>query len=69
MHTYVPSGNTFIDEIYEHITQFVWLKLMVQFTLNPSDESLLVSRKRVNGHMYHMLKDGQVMLPEPVSVT
>ena len=69
MHTFVPSGNTYIDEISEHIAQFVWLKLMVELALNPRDASLWVSREKVNGHMYHMLKDGQGTLPEPVSVT
>ena len=63
-----PSGNTFIDEITEHITQFVQHNLMTELALDPSDESLLVSREKVNGHIYHMFKDGQVTLPEPVSV-
>ena len=64
-----PSGNTSIDEITEHITQFVQRNLMTELALDPSDESLLVSREKVNGHIYHMFKDGQVTLPEPVSVT
>ena len=64
-----PSGNTFTDEITEHITQFVQRNLMTELALDPSDESLLVSREKVNGHIYHMFKDGQVTLPEPVSVT
>ena len=62
-----PSGNTFIDEISEHITQFVQRNLMTELALDPSDESLLVSREKVNGHIYHMFKEGQVTLPEPVS--
>ena len=66
-HTHPPSGNTFIDEISEHITQFVQRNLMMELALDPSDESLLVSREKVNGHIYHMFKDGQVTLPEPVT--
>ena len=68
-HTHAPSGNMFIYEISEHIAHFVEDNLAVEFALNSSDESLRVSRKKVNGHIYQMLKDGQVMLPEPVSVT
>ena len=64
--SHVPSGNTFIDEITEHLTDFVQRNLMTELALDPSDESLLVSREKVNGHMYHMFKDGQVALPEPV---
>ena len=66
-HAHASSGNTFIDEISEHITQFVQRNLMTELALDPSDESLLVSREKVNGHIYHMFKDGQVTLPEPVS--
>ena len=40
--------------------------LMTELALDPSDESLLVSREKVNGHIYHMFKDAQVTLPEPV---
>ena len=39
---------------------------MTELALDPSDESLLVSREKVNGHIYHMFKDAQVTLPEPV---
>ena len=66
---YAPPGNTFIDIMEKHIAQFVKNNLPVEFALNPSDESLRVSRKKVNGHTYHMLKDGQAKPPEPVSVT
>lgn len=62
------TGNTFIDEITEHLTDFVQRNLMTELALDPSDESLLVSREKVNGHMYHMFKDGQVALPEPLSI-
>ena len=69
MHTHAITGNTFITEVTEHIAQFAEGNLAVELALNPSDESLQVSREKVNGHIYHMLKDGKITLPEPVGVT
>ena len=65
MHTHATAGNSFITEVTEHIAQCS----LVALALNPSDESLQVSREKVNGHIYHMLKDGEIALPEPVGVT
>ena len=64
MHTHATAGNSFITEVTEHIAQCS----LVALALNPSDESLQVSREKVNGHIYHMLKDGEITLPEPVGV-
>ena len=69
MHTHATAGtgNTFITEVTEHIAQFAECNLEVELALNPSDESLQVSREKVNRHIYHMLKDGEI-LPVPVGV-
>ena len=69
MHTHATAGNTFISEVKEHIAQFAEFNLTVELALNPEDESLQVSREKVNRHMYHMLKDGKITMPEPVGVT
>ena len=69
MHKHPNAGNTFITKVTEHITQFAKYNLEVELALNPSDESLQVSREKVNGHVYHLLKDGEITLPEPVGVT
>ena len=71
MHTHATAGtgNTFITEVTEQIAQFAECNLEVELALNPSDESLQVSRENVSKHIYHLLKDGEIALPEPVGVT
>ena len=68
MHTHATAGNTVITEVAEHLVQFAECNLEVELALNPSDESLQVSREKVNGHIYHLLKDGEIPLPVPVGV-
>lgn len=70
MHTHATAGNTFIAEVTEHIAQFAECKFPVESALNFMfrNESLLVSREKVNGHVYHMLKNGEIRLPKPVGV-
>ena len=69
MHTHATVGNTFISEVTKHIARFAKYNLPVELALYPEDESVQVSREKVNGHIYYMLKDGKITLPEPVGVT
>ena len=62
----LKTGNTYIDDITQLTTEFTQQNLLTELTINSGDESLIVTREKVNGHIYHGFIDRQVVLPEPV---
>lgn len=64
----ISSGNTYIDEMTQKVTKFVQATMVTELALDPSNESLMVTREKINAYIYHLFKDKQVSLPEAVTI-